>query len=42
MKSEILTFRDRFDILLKMRLSGVVEQGYTIVIWEIPDNLTDQ
>jgi hypothetical protein len=24
-----LDFQDRFDILLEMRLSGVVEQGYT-------------
>ena len=26
---KILIFRDRFDILLEMRLSGVAEQEYT-------------
>ena len=33
MKSKILTFRDRFDILMEIRLSGVAKR----LIWEIPD-----
>ena len=33
MKSKILTFRDRFDILMEIRLSGVTKR----LIWEIPD-----
>jgi len=28
---KILIFQDRFDILLEMRLSGVAEQGYTVL-----------
>jgi len=31
-----LEFQDRLEILLKMRLSGVAEQGYENVVWEIP------
>ena len=31
MKSKIFTFRDRFDILLEIRLSGVTKR----LIWEI-------
>ena len=34
MKSKILTFRNRFDILMEIRLSGVAKR----LIWEIPVN----
>jgi len=34
MKSKILTFRDRFDILMEIRLSGVAKR----LIWEMSDN----
>jgi hypothetical protein len=32
---KILMFPDRFDILLKMRLSGVAEQNYTMLYGNI-------
>ena len=34
MKLEILSFRDRFDILLEKRPGGLAEPGY-IMLWEI-------
>jgi hypothetical protein len=38
--AEGLNFNDKFDILLERRLSDVVEQGYTIVVWGIPGELS--